>query len=217
MKIIFDIDGTLTNYNRYIQNSVVPYFEKHYGMLVKYPNLLEPEDILDMNTFFTKEYNCNFENATRYTKIALNKYWMSARFIKFSMIPFRKGTRNFIKKLRQAGNTVEIHSSRARTSDDNIIGDIARFFTYLQFLRNGIWLSLSVFHFYKTDPDKLEGILKSKPDVVFDDKPDILLKVASHSIKTVCIRGWHNKDIKPTESIQIIDDFANKEDLFDAT
>lgn len=211
MRIIFDIDGTLTDYNKYIQNTAVPYFEKHYGMVVKYPHLLELEDILDMNTFFAKEYNCNFENATQYTKIALNKYWISPRFITFSLLSFRKGTRKFIKKLRRKGHTVEIHSSRAKTGENSFMGFIARFFTYLQFIRNGIILPPSSFYFYRTDMDKMNGIIKSNPHIVFDDKPDILQKLPTYDIKAVCIKGWHNKNIEANRNIKIIEDFTDEE------
>lgn len=38
MKIVFDIDGTLTDYNRYVQKRVVKYFISKYNMEVVNPN-----------------------------------------------------------------------------------------------------------------------------------------------------------------------------------
>lgn len=38
MKIIFDIDGTLTDYNAFVRETAIPYFEKQYGWTVVHPD-----------------------------------------------------------------------------------------------------------------------------------------------------------------------------------
>lgn len=48
MKIILDTDGTLTNFNRFIVENTVKFFEEKYHLIVIYPNKLEIEDILDI-------------------------------------------------------------------------------------------------------------------------------------------------------------------------
>lgn len=48
MKIILDTDGTLTDFNKFIMENAIPYFEQNYGLEVIYPNALEIEDIFDI-------------------------------------------------------------------------------------------------------------------------------------------------------------------------
>lgn len=213
MKLIFDIDGTLTDFNKYIKNNAIPYFKKHYGMTVKYPNKLEIEDILDMDDFFAKKHRCDLIIAKNYTKKVLDKYWIHLRFIKFSLYPFRSGTREFIKACIKKGNIVEIHSSRAKTNEKGLIGFVSRLFTYLQFVFNGIALPISSFHFYKNDLEKIEGILKSSPNLVVEDKSCICEKTSSHFIKTICVKGWHNTDIKENNYLKKIRNFIEIEDI----
>ena len=37
MKIVVDLDGTLTNFNEFVKNTAIPFFEKK-GMVVVKPN-----------------------------------------------------------------------------------------------------------------------------------------------------------------------------------
>ncbi len=46
--IVFDIDGTLTDYKEFIKKRPFPYFEKKYAMKAVHPCELEPEDIFDI-------------------------------------------------------------------------------------------------------------------------------------------------------------------------
>ena len=48
MRIVFDIDGTLTDYNKFVQKRAVKYFKSKYGMEVVNANALEIEDIFEM-------------------------------------------------------------------------------------------------------------------------------------------------------------------------
>ena len=121
MKLVFDIDGTLTDYNEFVRKNALDYFKKKYGMKVIYPQKLEIEEIFDMDNFFHIKYNCEVEQAKSYTNNALNKYWISFNFIKFSLFGrFRKGVRNFFKQTKKDGHIIEIHTSRAKsTNNDN--------------------------------------------------------------------------------------------------
>ena len=48
MKIIFDFDGVLTDYNQFIQKNAIGYFQKKYQMKIINPDALEIEDIFDI-------------------------------------------------------------------------------------------------------------------------------------------------------------------------
>lgn len=217
MKIVFDTDGTLTDFNKFIRDNAYVYFKKEYGMTVVYPDKLEIEDILDMDNFFTNKYNCSLEDAKKYTKKALDKFWINLpRFVKFSLLgKFRDGTSKFINECIKKGNIVEIHTSRAKTTEENIIGKISRKFTYLQYKLNGVNISYDNFFFYKNDKDKIMGIIESKPDIAFDDKPEILSKLNQNGIKTICVDGSHNKSVEESSMLKKVDDFVNIDKVID--
>ena len=209
MKIIFDTDGTITDYNLFIKNNVLNYFIKKYNMKIINPNALEPEDIFDMDNFFKNKYNCSDEKAKLYTKLAINDYWLNlVHFTRFSLLgEFRNGASEFLNYCIKNGHDVEIHTSRAKSTENNIIGEICRKFTYLQYKKNGVKIPYKNFYFYKNDSEKIKGIIEKKPDVVFDDKPIILDELNKSNIYTICVRGTHNDYIEENKYLKILEDY----------
>ena len=202
MKIIYDTDGTFTDFNKFIQEEAIPFFEKKYGMEVVYPNKLEIEDILDMDNFFMKELECTKEEAQEFTKSALDDFWVHPRYLKYSLFyKFRNGLCEYTKNMIKEGHEIEIHTSRAKTTDNDSVGKIARSITRLQYLINGIKLPANKFFYYKNDADKIKTIIESKPDLVFEDKPEIIEILEKNGIKCVCVEGWHNKEIENNKNV----------------
>lgn len=212
MKMIFDTDGTLTNFNEFVEKNAIKYFEKKYGMTVVNPDMLEIQDIFDMKNFFITKESCDEPTAIELTKKALNKYWISFRFIKFSLFgKFRKGVKKYINQKLKEGHKIEIHTSRDKTTEKNLIGIVARSFTRMQYMLNGIVLPRSAFHFYKNDEEKINGIIECNPDLVFDDKSEIIEKLSQNQIKTICVMGKHNNNIEPSKNVEVIKTFDNVE------
>lgn len=220
MKIIFDTDGTLTDFNKFVKDNALDYFTNEYGMVVKYPNELEIEDIFDMDNFFAVKYNCDLETAKKYTKKALDKYWVNfSRFVKFSLLDkFRDGASEFINTCIKNGHAVEIHTSRGKTTENNIIGSISRSFTYLQYKLNGVKISKDAFHYYKNDEEKIKGIEKSKPDIIFEDKQEVLLELNKKGFRTICINGNHNVSVEESDMLKKTSNYDENEigDIIDA-
>ena len=175
MKIILDTDGTMTDFNQYIKERAIPYFQKKYEMNIQDPNALEVEDIFKMDEFFMQKYHVSEEEAKQYTKKALDDFWISIRFIQFSLLEkFRPGTKEYIQQSMKNGHQVEVHTSRAKASKNSIVGAICRNFTICQYWMNGLFIHTKNFHFYPNDDEKVQGILQAHPDLVFDDKPEVL-------------------------------------------
>ena len=210
MKIILDTDGTLTDFNKYVADNAYKYFTKKYNMPIKYPYKLEIEDIFDMDNFFQQKYCCTPEQAKEYTKKALDKFWVSLRFINFSLMnKFRPGVKEFINQKLREGHTFEVHTSRGKTCERGIVGAIARKFTIIQYKLNGIFLPKDCFHFYKDDQEKINGIINSSADLVLDDKPEIIEELVKHKIKCICVEGVHNQNIEPNENLGKISSFTH--------
>jgi len=195
MKIAFDIDGTLTDYNKFVKKHALDYFISKYNMIVRNSEALEIEEILDMKLHFMNQ-GMTKSNAENEIKKVLNKFWLSLHCLPFFTCRFRNGAAKYIKKLRKSGHVVEIHTSRAKTCSNGVIGKTARAFTIFQFALNGIRLRKKEIRFYKNDDDKIKGLIESRPDLVFDDKPDILNEMKRNNINVICLKGTHNQNIE---------------------
>ena len=105
MKIIFDIDGTLTDYNAFIDNKAIPFIIQNYHLKIKNIDFLEIEEIFDID-----EQDKN--------KI-IKRFWKK-NFISFFTLKFRKGVKPFFKQIRNKNHTIEIHTSRRYSCGNNI-------------------------------------------------------------------------------------------------
>lgn len=212
MKIILDTDGTLTDFNQFILENAIPYFEKNYGFKVVYPNKLEIEDILDIKNRLINDRGYSDDQAQKEMKRMLDKFWISLRFVKFSLFSkFRSGVSKIINDFIKNGYEVQIHTSRSKTTENNIVGEIARAFTIWQYRMNGIYLSKDKYHFYASDEEKIKGIIKEKPQIAFDDKPEIIESLNRYNIKTICVDGNHNKDVVDSKQVAKINVFDSQD------
>lgn len=206
-KIVFDFDGVLTDYNQFIQKNAIGYFQKKYQMNIINADALEIEEIFDIQNVL-KNLGYSEQEAIHIQEKMLNHFWISHRFIKYILLNrFRLGVSKYINYLRKQGFTIEIHSSRAKTCERNFVGMIARLFSIWQCGLNGIFLRRKQFFFYPDDRRKLNGILKSCPLIVFEDKPWIIERLANAGKKVICVSGTHNKAVLTSENVEIIHRF----------
>ena len=178
MKIILDTDGTMTNFNEFIMDEAVPFFKKKYSMEIVNDSALEVQDIFDMDNFFATKYKCSKEEAKKYTKKALDDFWVNPRYLKYALFSkFRAGLSKYIKKAIKDGHDIEVHTSRDKTTRNDLLGKAVRELTRLQYSLNGIHIEKNKFHFYENDTDKVNGIIAAKPTVVFEDKSSVIEKL----------------------------------------
>lgn len=208
MKVVFDIDGTLTNFNEFLEKHAYNYFIKKYGFMVKYPNKLELEDIFDIKNTLIERYGYDQKKAEIEMKKILDEFWVGMNFLKFSIFgKFRKGASEVLNKFKKSGVNIKIVSSRSKTTENNLVGSIAREFTYMQFLNNGIKLNKEDFYFCENDEQKIEIIKNFGPNIVFEDKPEIINELSKTS-KVICIPGTHNTSIKDSNDVSIMKDYS---------
>lgn len=197
--IIFDLDGTLTDFNKFLQDNAKKYFLKKYNKTPQDETKLELEDI----------YGLDLTNDN--DKRMVNSFWISPYFIKFSLLGrFRKNARNIVSMFMKKGYKVEIHSSRAHTTEKNVVGYIAKFFTIFQIWVNGVFIPISCIYFYKNDELKKANIFDRKPLLVFDDKEDVVKFFEMNQIRTVCVSGVHNSDVIDSKYVKKIDNFETE-------
>ena len=208
MKVIFDIDGTLSDFNMYVEKYALPYFKKKYSMEIVYPDALEIEDILDLENVLQKKYQCTDLEALRKKEKFINHYWIGLRYLHFCLLyRFRHGCAKTVRDLKRLGIEVEIYSSRAHATDKDIVGKVASGMARIQLWINGIWLYPSRVHFFKNDKEKIGALIEDAPQIVFEDKVEVIEKLTAAHIPVVCIAGKHNKKITTMQGIERIENY----------
>ena len=120
MKVVFDIDGTLTDYNRFVHKRAVRYFMRKYNMQVANPCALEIEDVFEIKTTFLNQGLAEAEAENKVSRM-LNRFWFSKNCVYFFAARFRKGVASYIRRLRKDGYEVEFHTSRAKSCSLGLI------------------------------------------------------------------------------------------------
>ena len=207
MKIIFDHDATVVDYRRFIDKYAIPYFKNKYNMDVVHEDKLELEDIFDCKNVLTKR-GYSDEAAEKCMKDMRDRFWVSYRYLVYSVpwMFFTKAAKT-LRILKKQGHHIEIHTSKIKASELNLIGRVTRFLMYLQYWGNGIFIPCRNFNFYKNDERKTIGIMSSSPDIVFEDKSQIVEELAKYGLKCVCVAGKHNQDIKENKNIRLLDNY----------
>lgn len=148
MKIIFDIDGTLTDYNEFVQKRAIPFFASK-AIAVINPDGLEIEDIFGIERHWADQQIQTWKTEDK-ACVLLKEFWLK-NFMYFFTQRFRRGVTFYIRKLKKEGHVFEVHTSCAQACKTGITGRIIRILTLIQFALNGLPLSRSNIFFYKKD------------------------------------------------------------------
>lgn len=176
--VIFDIDGTLTDFRGFIKRCAIPYFEKKYGMKAIDPNALEIQDIFRISEHYSPQEE----------KRMLDRFWISHRFIKFSLLDkYKKDAVAYIRILNKHGYKIELHTSRDKTCEKSLVGWMARCCTILQCWISGVFIPAQSVYFYENDEKKVKGIVRKKPLLVYDDKAELISSYSENRLKPIYI------------------------------
>lgn len=110
--------------------------------------------------------------------------------------------------MKRNGFDIEIHSSRSRTCESNMIGGLARLLSIWQCRFNGVFLQKGSIHFYPNDAEKIKGILLSSALIVFEDKPWVMKRLAEKGMNVIGVLTPYNRMLRSERSVQWIDSFA---------
>lgn len=201
MKIIFDNDATVTDYEKFINTQAIPYLRNRYGLEIVDSNALEIEDIFNLPDHFSDIQ----------VKKMIDSFWISFRFVQYTLLSrFRAGAAATINRFIRQRHDIEVHTSRAKTCEQSMVGALARVFTIGQYWLNGVFLRPSKFHFYRNDDEKFEGILAANPVLIFDDKPLLINRFADQGFYVLCVSGRHNQSVIDTPRIACIESFQEQ-------
>lgn len=202
MKIGIDIDGTITNFEKFILDNSQKYMMDNYGLEIVNSNGYDIDEMYDLeNTFLKRGYSEH--SAIAEAKKIMDKFW-EKYFHLYLMSKLRKDVSKTIKKLYYKENEIIIFSSRKRTTEDSFIGKVVKYSTLAMLKLNGIKTDNILF--FENDDDKVEEMKKRRLDLVFEDKPHIIEEL-SKTTEVVCVDSNYNTDVPEKKNIHHIDDF----------
>lgn len=202
MKIGFDIDGTLTNFEKFIINNSQTYMQQFHNLQITNPNGYDLDQMYEIEKAFLKRgYSENY--AYIQSNNILNEYWKKF-YIKYLFKSFRDNIGKAIKVLYYSGNEIFIFSSRKLATDESLIGKFVRLST-ISFLKlHGV--KTDEILFFENDSEKIEEIKKRKIDIMFEDKPELINQLSSMT-NVVCVDSNYNQQVEQSERIYHIDGF----------
>ena len=209
MKIVFDIDGTLTDFEKFVLENSEDYMKRKYGLGIANYNGYDLDEVYALRERFIEE-GLFLSDAYWKARKVLNSFW-TKYYIKYCfMVYFRIGASDTINKLYNNGDEITIMTSRKHTCSNNILKPLTRFTIKEQLLLNNIkYHSLK---FFPSDYHKLQAIKQKKPDVVIDDKPELLLQI-SDVTNAICINSAYNREHKFPNNVLRADGYENSEVL----
>ena len=209
-KLGFDIDGTFTDFDKFIYENVptfLYYFYHNYSFIFKNKNGYNIENVFSIEETF-KRIGMSDKIAFQKTKKLIHQFWYLYYFKYCMCTPFKEGVASTIQQLYHEGHSIYIYTSRTLTGDDSLLGFLARLTTKFQLLINGVCYD-KIF-FFSSDEEKIEAIKKEQLVMMVDDCPFVLNSLVSY-IPTICVQAKHNHQAFLDPSIIRVSGYANQE------
>ena len=169
MKIGIDIDGVLTDIERYQLDAGSKFFLKYNK------NIINNEGY-DVNEIFDVS-----------TKLDTT-FWSEYLFDYAKNEPARKYAGEVIKKLKEEGSTIIIITARYLANKNTEEGHKMRNIVITWLNDNNIYYDDIIF----SSEDKLDVIIKNDVDIMIEDKVDNINKI-SKKIPVICFNANYNK------------------------
>lgn len=186
MKVVIDIDGTLTNFSKFIIENKW-YIEDKYNIKLTNFNGYDVDEMFELDEKLCKIYK--EEYLTKKEEI-INDFW-NKFYLKYLMSDFRDGVKETLNRLISEGYEVIIASSRKKTCEQSIIGKLVRKSTIYKFKSEKIKYSDIIF--FQNDEEKIKYIEEIKPDVLIDDKIKVLNSIYENkNTKCICVSSDYN-------------------------
>lgn len=191
MNIIFDIDGTITDFEKFVLKRATPYIKKKYGIDATNLDGYDIDQVFELEKKY-QELGTSPELAKAYSDKVMNRFW-EANYLAYVFAPFKKGAKETVDRLIKENVDIEFCSSRKKSTQKDFKGRFVRNTIKLQLL-----LNLGRRHkvnFFEDEESKMNYILSKESIIIVDDKPELLKMIDSYeTIDGVCINASYNKE-----------------------
>lgn len=178
MKIGFDVDGVLTDFEWFID-----YFGAKY-----LKNKKLPSKVFDLEAYsFKKKYNCSdYMEYNFYKKYLI---WYSTH------MPIRENAAQTINCLKKEGHSIHIITARVMTDKKNMLGFLFRYFLKNWLRHNNVkYDSIHFVDFQNSQKEKASLCKKLKLDFYVEDEPSNILKI-KNICQVICVSARYNNDL----------------------
>ena len=211
MKIaIFDIDDTIVEETAFMLENAPRFLKKKYNIdaQVVNPNGYDLKEVYDLAQRF-RQLGCNSEQAAQKANYVNQEFW-NRNFARYCSQPIRKGVKETVELLRSEGYKIVFLSLRGKRKDgkQTIKERIKLFFVYrltaAQLHRGKI--RADIIRLVKNKEEKLEYIRAMNPNIVFEDRADIVQEISTVA-KVFCVNTPHNEKVQFNSNVIRIDSF----------
>ena len=197
MKIVFDIDNTITKESEFIIKNGKKYLEKKYNLEFEVKNYNGSclSEIFDLYNFFKDNYATEEEILNECKKE--DKLYNKKYFLKYVFYPLHEEAYEIIKELNKNNHSVSFitlrgikHNVDEKFFDFFIRKIVVTFLTKLQLKINRI--SYDKVYFVETNEEKKKIVEKIGASVAFDDNVDVINSYSDIDVIPYCIEVNHN-------------------------
>lgn len=207
MRYGFDLDGTLTDFGKFVLENAPKYMKSKYNMDIINLNGYDVDQVFDIEQELIKK-GFSKEQAALETDKILSEFWEKF-YAKYSlMTPFRNGVKKTINRLYEEGNEIFIFTSRKKTCNKGLLGEVMRKTTKLQFALNKVKYTEIIF--LPDDDEKIDVLKKYNIVVMVDDKPELMAPINEFT-DVICVNCDYNINHDIPDSVYRVDGYENDE------
>lgn len=188
MRIFCDIDGTLTDFEKFV-NMYSPQYMKKYGWKIDNPYGYDIDQLFSIKEKLSRVGLNNTEKEYECEKI-VRQFW-NIYYLKYLFTPMRFGVHNTSMQIKKQGWELVIITSRKKATERDFLGHLVYLTIRLQLWLNGVHYDKLII--CANDIKKIRIIKKCLPDVLIEDKPEIINQVGD-IIPTICIKSSYNME-----------------------
>ncbi len=189
MAVLFDIDGTLTNFEKFVLENGSKYMLKKHGLGVANVNGYDIDQVFALQRYFFDE-GCEPIKAKEKSDKIMKAFW-NMYYLKYLRTPFRAGSAEMIRQLQKEGHQVAFVSSRKHSTENSLLGKFVKASIDWQFRANGLHDQNIIL--FEDDLYKMMFLYSESHNnhILLDDKPELIYDIAE-SMDAICIESAYN-------------------------
>lgn len=206
MAILFDIDGTLTNFEKFVLDNGPKYMLNKHGINIANENGYDIDEVFDLPRYFLSE-GMDYNEALKTSDKIMSQFWQRY-YLKYIRTPFREGAVDLVSKLQEEGHDVAFVSSRKHSTEKTLMGRFVKASIDWQFKHNG--LTKPNIMLFEDDREKTLYLLIEGDNghVLIDDKADLILDM-SETMPVLCIESAYNNNRYLGRDVESFDNYTD--------
>jgi uncharacterized HAD superfamily protein len=194
MKVACDIDGTITDFEKFTYRYSAQYMKKRYDWEILNHSGYDIDQMYMIVPRLMESGYSKHEAEVECEKI-VGKFW-NRYYLKYIFLRYvRKGVGKTFRKLRKSGWEIIIVSSRKGAADKTFRGRFLYKTVEMQLYLNRV--CYDELYIVADDEEKIKKIMEEQPDAVIDDKLEMIQRIGK-TIPTICMISSYNR--KQTEA-----------------